>query len=172
MTHLMPTVFISIGSNINKKQNISGAVKALEARFGPLMLSRVYESEAVGFDGENFYNLVAAFDTDTSLEELDTVLTGIEDRHGRRRAGERFTSRTLDLDLLLYGDLVRHDDGFEIPRKEILEFAFVLQPLAEIAPHRKHPETGISYAEMWRRFDKSGQKLWRVALSNSLTENR
>lgn len=172
MTNLMPTVFISIGSNINKKQNISGAVKALEARFGPLILSHVYESEAVGFDGDNFYNLAAAFDTDVSLEELDTILTEIEDRHGRRRAGERFTSRTLDLDLLLYGDLVRHDSGFDIPRKEILEFAFVLQPLAEIAPALRHPETGVSYAEMWQRFDKSRQKLWRAALSNSLTENR
>ncbi len=159
----MPTVFISIGSNINKEQNISGAVKALEARFGSLILSHVYESEAVGFDGANFYNLVATFDTDASLEELDTVLTGIEDRHGRRRADERFTSRTLDLDLLLYGDLIRHDNGFEIPRREILEFAFVLQPLAEIAPDLQHPETGEGFAQLWRVFDKNKQRLWAVA---------
>ena len=172
MPSLMPTVFISIGSNINKEQNISSALKTLEARFGPLTLSRVYESEAVGFDGENFYNLVAAFDTDVSLEELDTVLSEIEDRHGRQRADQRFASRTLDLDLLLYGDLVRHDSGFEIPRKEILKFAFVLQPLAEIAPDLRHPETGVSYADMWQRFDKSGQRLWRVAPGNSPTDKR
>jgi 2-amino-4-hydroxy-6-hydroxymethyldihydropteridine diphosphokinase len=95
---------------------------------------------------------VVAFDTREPLESVYKALAEIETAHGRVREGPRFSSRTLDLDILLYGNLVRHDADFDIPRDEILKYAFVLGPLAEIAPALAHPETGKSFQELWRTF--------------------
>ncbi len=148
----MPRVYVSIGSNVERERNIRAAVTALRARFGLLHLSRVYQTPAVGFAGEDFYNLVAAFDTAEPIERVRETLIAIEAAQGRERNGPRFGPRTLDLDILLYGDLVRHSDGFDVPRGEITQRAFVLGPLAELAPDLRHPETGESLREMWERF--------------------
>ncbi len=148
----MPRVYVSIGSNIDREANIRGAVRMLREHYGPLTLSRVYETPAEGFDGDAFYNLVAAFDTEESVDQLHAALAAIEAGHGRQRGGARFGPRTLDLDILLYGDLVRHDDRFDVPRDEIEKHAFVLGPLAEIAPDLRHPETGTTLARMWENF--------------------
>ncbi len=148
----MTRVYISLGSNIDRENNIRGAVRALKQRYGQPTLSRVYETPAEGFDGDAFYNLVAGFDTDESVEQVRAALGAIEDAHGRTRNGPRSGPRTLDLDLLLYGDLVRHDATFEIPRGEIAKYAFVLGPLAEIAPNLRHPETNVRLDEMWKKF--------------------
>lgn len=155
----MPRVFVSIGSNIDKTRNIQGALRALKARFGVLQCSRVYETPTEGFNGEDFYNLAVAFDTGEPLETVRAVLAEIETAHGRTRTGPRFSSRTLDLDILLYGELVRHDGDCDIPREEIGKYAFVLGPLAEIAPTLRHPETGKHIGEMWGRF--AGRRLLR-----------
>jgi len=148
----MPRIFISIGSNIEPDKNIRGAVGALRDAYGALTLSRVYESAPQGFSGDNFYNLVAAFDSTESVEAVKARLAAIEDAHGRKRADRRLASRTLDLDLLLYGDLVLHHGGIDLPRADIREYAFVLAPLAEIAPNLRHPETNESYKTMWKNF--------------------
>ena len=124
----------------------------LREHYGPLTLSRVYETPAEGFDGAAFYNLVAGFDTDEPVERVRQTLADIETTHGRKRGGARFGARTLDLDLLLYDDLVRHTDGVDIPRGEIVKYAFVLGPLTEIAPNLKHPETGERLRAMWDKF--------------------
>src|SRR5262245_59565410 len=137
----MPRVYVSIGSNIEREKNIRGAVQALRAAFGKLILSRVYQTKAEGFVGEDFYNLAAAFDTEQSVEKIRSQLADIETAHGRERGGERLNSRTLDIDILLYGSLVRHDERFDLPRGEIRRFAFVLGPLVEIAPTLTDPET-------------------------------
>lgn len=163
----MARVYVSIGSNIDRDASIRGGVAALADRFGPLTLSSVYESEAVGFEGDNFYNLVAVFDSDEPVEAIAAALRQIEDEHGRVRSGPRFSSRTLDLDLLLYDDLVLKSNGIEIPRDEILTNAFVLWPLAEVAPEQRHPETGQSFAELWAAFDRQKQPLWPVEFSYS-----
>ena len=155
----MPRVHVGIGSNVERDASIRAGVADLRAHYGEVELSSVYESEAVGFAGDPFYNLVAAFDTDEDIDAVVDVLAAIEARHGRRRGSEKFAPRTLDLDLLLYGDAVVATERYHVPRDEILRYAFVLWPLAEIAPDLAHPETGESYAQLWEAFDKSGPPL-------------
>jgi 2-amino-4-hydroxy-6-hydroxymethyldihydropteridine diphosphokinase len=152
-------IYISLGSNIDRDQNTRAGIEALRQRFGELELSSVYESEAVGFEGDAFYNMVIACDVDEDVNSVNRALAEIEDAHGRDRSGPRFSSRTLDLDLLLYDDLVLDNNGLKLPREEILKNAFVLWPLAEIAPQRVHPVAGRSYAELWADFDKSRETL-------------
>jgi 2-amino-4-hydroxy-6-hydroxymethyldihydropteridine diphosphokinase len=154
----MPKVFIGIGSNIDRERNIRRALERLDRAYGPLTVSRVYESAALGFDGDPFYNLVVAFDTNVPVAEISAYLTRIEDEHGRERRESGLHSRTLDLDLLLYGDRVMDEPGLKLPRPEIEQYAFVLRPLAEIAPNELHPITHESYAQMWRAFDVVGQE--------------
>jgi 2-amino-4-hydroxy-6-hydroxymethyldihydropteridine diphosphokinase len=158
----MPRVFVSIGSNIDKEKNVAIAVRALASYYRPLTISRVYESPPFGFRGENFYNLVVGFDTEERVTEVAARLTDIERTCGRVRSDKAFDSRTLDMDLLLYGDLTRHDKEVDVPRPEIGEHAFVLLPLAEIAPKLKHPETGQTFEAMWESFKDRMQELWPV----------
>lgn len=148
----MARVYVSLGSNIDRENNLRGAVRMLREHYGTLTLSHVYETPAEGFDGAAFYNLVAGFDTGESVEQLRQALAAIETAHGRRREHRRFGPRTLDLDILLYDDLVRHTGGVNIPRGEIAKYAFVLGPLAELAPDLSHPETGERLGAMWDQF--------------------
>ncbi len=161
----MATIYISLGSNINREENTRAGIKALKQAFGELTLSSVYESEAVGFDGDIFYNMVIACEVSTPVHETNQILRDIEDANGRNRSAPKFSSRTLDLDLLLYDELVLDENGLKLPRGEILKNAFVLCPLAEIAPDLKHPEAGISYKELWADFDKDKEKLKPVDFS-------
>lgn len=158
----MARVYVSIGSNIEREQHVKGAIAALEKAYGRLQCSRTYETQAVGFDGDPFYNLVVGFNTDQSPQQVSNVLNGIEDTYGRDRSGGKFSSRTLDLDLLLYDDLVLDEAGLHLPRKEITEYAFVLKPLAEIAGDMKHPVTGFSFSAIWDQFDPTAQPMWPV----------
>lgn len=157
----MPRIWLSLGSNEARETSLRGAVRQLREAFGPVVLSGVYESAAVGFAGEPFLNLVAGAETDWPVEAVQRRLREIEDAHGRVRGGERFCPRTLDIDLLVYGDLVRPD--LDLPRGEIEHHAFVLGPLAEVAPDERHPLLGRRYAELWAAFDRSAQPLRRVA---------
>jgi 2-amino-4-hydroxy-6-hydroxymethyldihydropteridine diphosphokinase len=152
--------YISIGSNIDKDKNIPASLNALEKLFGKLIVSSVYESEPVGFSGDTFYNMVVGFDSDLDVKTVAKHLRQIELDQGRTRDCKKFSSRTLDLDLILYGDLILSDGRLQIPRDEIERYAFVLEPLAELAGDLQHPVSYISYAELWEKFDKSnlGQK--------------
>jgi 2-amino-4-hydroxy-6-hydroxymethyldihydropteridine diphosphokinase len=152
-------IYISLGSNIDRERNTRAGIRALRERFGELELSSVYESEAVGFEGDAFYNMVIACEVDEDVHSTNRALAEIEDAYGRDRSGPRFSSRTLDLDLLLYDDLVLDENGLRLPREEILKNAFVLWPLAEIAPGLVHPVAGKTYAELWADFDKSKETL-------------
>ncbi|MBP1148498.1 2-amino-4-hydroxy-6-hydroxymethyldihydropteridine diphosphokinase [Methylocaldum sp. RMAD-M] len=158
----MPDVFLSIGSNIEREKHIPSALRELEERVGSLTVSGVYESEAVGFEGARFYNLVAAFSTELPVSEIVKILSEIENNHGRTRDCKKFSSRTLDIDLILYGDEVLQEGKLTLPREDITRYAFVLEPLAEIAPNRKHPVIGETYAELWAKFDKTSVNQWRV----------
>ena len=155
----MPKVFVGIGSNIDRERSIRAGVADLRQHYGELQLSSVYESDAVGFEGDAFYNLVAAFDTDETIDQVVACLSSIEDLHGRLRNGERFAARTLDLDLLLYGDAIIKAENYHVPRDEIPRYAFVLWPLAEMVPDARHPEIGESYSALWEKFDKRNQPL-------------
>lgn len=161
----MPRIYVGIGSNIERETHIRAAVQGLRDRFGPLTLSSVYESKAVGFNGADFYNLVAAFDSSEAVSEIADFLRGLEQRQGRRRDEPRFADRTLDMDLLLYGDQVLENGSIRLPRKEITDYAFVLCPLAEIAGNECHPVIGRSYDVLWREFDKREQRLAPVSLA-------
>ncbi|OOZ37209.1 2-amino-4-hydroxy-6-hydroxymethyldihydropteridine diphosphokinase [Solemya velesiana gill symbiont] len=158
----MPRIWLSLGSNIDREANICGALQALDRHFGPLVISRVFESEAVGFEGDPFYNLVVGLESESSIDDLMGVFRGIESDFGRVRGDDKFAARTLDIDLLTYGDQVLADGGMELPRDEILKYAFVLQPLSEVAGDERHPVEEKTYAELWQAFDASGQKLWPV----------
>ena len=155
----MAWVYISLGSNIDREANTRAGVRALREVYGDLILSSVYESEAVGFEGSSFYNMVIALKTNEPVHQMAQRLHRIEEDYGRERSGPKFSSRTLDLDLLLYDDLVLDESGLQIPRDEILQRAFVLWPLAELAPDLKHPVNGKSYAQLWLDFDKRKERL-------------
>jgi 2-amino-4-hydroxy-6-hydroxymethyldihydropteridine diphosphokinase len=162
--------YISIGSNINKDEHIPASLQALEQTFGELTVSSIYESEPVGFTGDVFYNLVVGFDSDLEVKAVAKQLRQIELDNGRTRDSRKFAARTLDLDLILYGDLIVNDGRLQIPRDEIEHYAFVLEPLAEIAPSLQHPVSHISYAELWEQFDKSDLRQKRVAPSWASTK--
>jgi 2-amino-4-hydroxy-6-hydroxymethyldihydropteridine diphosphokinase len=152
----MPGVYLSIGSNIHREINIPSALNEIHDLFGALKVSSVYETDAVGFEGPPFYNLTVLFHSDEPVLKIAKMLREIEIRHGRTRKSAKFSGRTLDLDILLYGDLVLHDDKIQIPRDDIIRYAFVLEPLAEIAPEQRHPVTRERFSELWDKFDKTG----------------
>ena len=156
----MAQVFLSIGSNQNREFYISQSLNALAQAFGDLQVSSVYESAAVGFEGDSFYNLVVGIQTDTPVGELSRQLKQIEDDNGRVRQGPKFSGRTLDIDILTYDQLVGDVEGVALPRDEITYHAFVLWPLAELAPQGVHPELGETYANLWDAFKttEKGQK--------------
>lgn len=157
----MMRAYLSLGSNTERERYIGAALDALAVHFGELLISSVYESEAVGFSGNNFYNLVVGIDTSLSVAELSACLKGIEDDNGRDRSGPRFSGRTLDIDILTYGDLQHPVDGVQLPRDEILHNAFVLRPLAELVPGECHPVLGETYAHLWKGYNRP-QRLWPI----------
>ena len=148
----MARVYLSLGSNVEPQRYLRAAVDALCQRFGALAVSPAYRSKAVGFEGAEFVNLAVGLDTDLSPTALNDWLHALEDRHGRRRDVPRYADRTLDLDIVFYDDLILDGPGhLQIPRNE-LQFAFVLRPLADIAPDLRHPVSGECMAELWRVF--------------------
>ncbi|MEP5568756.1 MAG: 2-amino-4-hydroxy-6-hydroxymethyldihydropteridine diphosphokinase [Halioglobus sp.] len=158
----MARVYLGLGSNIERERYITAGLDALEGLFGEMDTSPVYESAAIGFDGQPFLNMVVGVNTDLPLAEMAKRLRHIEYEHGRPQNASRFSSRQLDIDILTYDDLVGVIDGVELPRGEILENAFVLQPLADVAPEVLHPVSLRPYEELLAAMDKSGQSLVRV----------
>lgn len=168
----MARVYISVGSNIEPVYHIRCGLAALQEQYGTLVLSSVYESEAMGFTGDNFYNLVVGLETAHDVYAVNQMLHHIEQQQGRQQQGEKmYNARTLDLDLLLYDDLVIKNDVLEIPRPEITQYAFVLLPLAEIVPNERHPLTQTSYRDMWQHFAYKNQSLWKIAVNINPNRN-
>lgn len=143
----MPEVYVGVGSNVDPEVHVREAVQALGQRFGELRISSVYRTDPVGFQGEPFLNLVIMFSTDMDVSGVGKVLDDIEICCGRKRTERRFGPRSMDLDLLLYGDTISNDPP--LPRPEILQYGFVLGPLSEIAGELVHPGSGKTYARLW-----------------------
>ncbi|MEH6515118.1 MAG: 2-amino-4-hydroxy-6-hydroxymethyldihydropteridine diphosphokinase [Halioglobus sp.] len=158
----MATVYLGIGSNIERERYLVAGLDALQGLMGELVLSSVYDSAAIGFDGQPFLNMVARAETDLSLGELHRTLRHIEFEHGRPANATRNSPRHLDIDILTYDNLVGIIDGVQLPRPEVLENAFVLCPLAELAPGLEHPVEGQTYGALWHTYDKDSQSLVRV----------
>jgi 2-amino-4-hydroxy-6-hydroxymethyldihydropteridine diphosphokinase len=157
------TAYVGVGSNVEPARHIRVALDSLESRFGWLRVSPVYRNPAVGFEGDDFLNLVVGFKTGESAAAIVAELERLHAAAGRVRAAGPFSSRTLDLDLLLYGEQVIAD--LDIPRPDILRYGFVLGPLADLAPELRHPLTGATIAEHWARFDRARHPLQRIAVA-------
>ncbi|MGA6149330.1 MULTISPECIES: 2-amino-4-hydroxy-6-hydroxymethyldihydropteridine diphosphokinase [Stenotrophomonas] len=160
----MTTALLSLGSNLQPQQHLHAAVEALRARFGDIRVSPAYRTAAVGFDGPAFLNNAVVIETDLPLDALDAWLHALEDAHGRDRSGPRFSDRTLDIDVVFYGDLIVEGPGhLRIPRPE-LKHAFVLKPLADIAPDFIDPVSGLDLATLWRAHGQHHDRFEEVAL--------
>lgn len=160
----MGIAYLSLGSNIEPEKHLRAAVAELRERFDDVLLSPVYRTSAVGFEGADFLNAAARIQTELSPQELDAWLHALEDRHARDRSGPRFSSRTLDVDLLLYDDRVLRGGGhLELPRAELATQAFVLKPMADIAPDVMHPTLGRTIGELWVEMRANGDPCVEVA---------
>ena len=148
--------YLSLGSNIEPQTHLRAAIDALRARFGDVVVSPVYRTPAVGFDGPAFLNAAAIVDSDLEPQALSDWLHALEDAHGRDRSGPRFSDRTLDIDIVLFDDRVLDGAGhLRVPRPE-LKHAFVLRPLADIAPQVGVPGTGRTLAQLWAAHPEYG----------------
>jgi 2-amino-4-hydroxy-6-hydroxymethyldihydropteridine diphosphokinase len=160
----MPAVYLGLGSNIEAPTHIRSAIRDLRASFEDAAFSPVYRSPAMGFKGDDFLNLVARIDTDMPPLELANWLHDMENRHGRDRSVPRWSSRTLDVDILLYGNLWLISPKLEIPRREILYAPHVLKPIADLAPGLVHPVERISMADLWSAFPSQNLELEAIKL--------
>lgn len=158
----MADVYLGLGSNIDAGKNLRLAVAELRRLFGDLTVSPVYRSAPVGFEGPDFLNLVVALTTDRPPPEVMAEIERIHAMAGRSRGPDKFSSRPLDIDLLLHGNTVDPTPPLRLPRRDILEYGFVLRPLADIAPDLVHPLTGRRIAEHWRDFGADGHPLTPV----------
>lgn len=154
-------VFLGLGSNRQRQHHIAAGLRELHKQFAtaehPMRVASVYESEAIGFAGHDFLNTVVAITTDLSVMELSKSCKAIERAHGHPSSAARYSPRTLDIDVLLYNDEVC-DSPVQLPRAEILHNAFVLWPLAELAPSHRHPVAGETFAQLWQNY-RGAQRL-------------
>jgi 2-amino-4-hydroxy-6-hydroxymethyldihydropteridine diphosphokinase len=158
----MAEVFLGLGSNIQREHYIAVGLDALAERFGALSTSSVYDGEAIGFAGDPFLNLVVRIETSLPVGMLARQLRALEYVHGRPLQATRNSPRQLDIDILTYDATVGVVEGVTLPRPEILTNAFVLCPLAELAPERQHPVEGKSYESLWAGYDRAAQRLRAV----------
>ena len=163
----MAKIFLGLGSNVEPEKYLQLGIRELGQRFAVLEMSNIYRSKAVGFDGADFLNLVLGFDSDLSPSEIHQSIEDIHRVAGRQRGESRFSARTLDIDLLLYDDLVLDAGPIRVPRTDILKYSFVLGPLAEIAADLRHPESGRLITEHWAEFDKESHPIVAVSVETT-----
>ncbi|HEX2139585.1 MAG TPA: 2-amino-4-hydroxy-6-hydroxymethyldihydropteridine diphosphokinase, partial [Woeseiaceae bacterium] len=164
LSRTVTQVYLGLGSNIDPAANLRLAVTELQRRFWEIELSPVYSGPAIGFEGDDFLNMVVGLQTALSPRAILDVIADLHRLARRERGGDKLGPRTLDIDLLLYGCLVVDDPGQELPRPDVLQYAFVLRPLADIAAEFRHPSTGRTIGEHWHDFDAVSQPLQRVEI--------
>jgi 2-amino-4-hydroxy-6-hydroxymethyldihydropteridine diphosphokinase len=155
-------VCISIGSNVDAEHNVLEALRRLQEQFGELRISPVYRTAAVGFDGDDFLNLAVCLQSGDDVHAVAHILKDIEDAMGRDRSQPKFSARTIDLDLLLYNNLVLDDGEVQVPRAEILQHAFVLKPLSDLLGNEIHPVTGRSFTELWGTMESAAKGIEKI----------
>ncbi len=160
----MANVYLGLGSNESPRQNLKLAIGELRKRYGELRMSSTYRGAAVGFDGEDFLNLVVAAQTEDSPRSICNEIESIHNLAGRDRGSDKWESRPLDIDLLLYNDRVIDERPVRVPREDILLYSFVLRPLAELAPDLIHPVTRKSVLQHWQEFDVASHPLELVSV--------
>jgi len=160
----MSVAYLGLGSNVNARAHIAAGITALRENFSDVRLSPAYQTAAVGFDGDDFINLTASIETGFQPIELKNFLNDLEDRHGRLRDVPKFSDRTLDIDILLFDDLYLLSPVLEIPRPEIMKFAHVLKPLADLAPDLVHPISRKTIDEIWRDYPGDRDSLQVIEL--------
>jgi len=164
-------IYLGLGSNIEPQRHVSEALQVLSHHYGPLTVSTLYRSEPLGMAGPDFINAVAGFTSDVALDALRARLKAVEREAGRDHS-KKLVGRELDLDLLLYGQETISGRGFVVPRPDVLEYAFVLRPLAEIAPVGRHPVTGRTYAWHWQHFEGRRIALEPIGVSAAKAGNK
>ena len=156
--------YLSLGSNVEPERHLRAAIDALRTRFGDVVVSPVYRVPAVGFDGPAFLNAAAIIDSDLDPFALTRWLHGIENAHGRIRSHVKNSSRTLDMDIIFFDDLVLDmPGGLQLPRPE-LRHAFVLKPLVDIAPGFVDPVRGVHLADVWASHPERGTRFATVMI--------
>jgi len=162
----MIEVFVAAGSNIEPEKHLSMALRALAAAYGPLTLSPAYRNQAVGFSGADFINLVVGFRTSDEVTTVRQQLQKIEAACDRPPEAPKWAPRTMDLDILLYGNLVSNEPGLIIPRPDLVKRPYMLKPMADIAPDVRHPVLGQTLGELWQAFDAGAHSLIEVSLDS------
>jgi 2-amino-4-hydroxy-6-hydroxymethyldihydropteridine diphosphokinase len=160
----MSIVYLGLGSNIRPEENLSLGVRELRRHYKDVDVSSVYRSAAVGFEGDDFLNLVLRLRSKETPIEICSEIERMHDLAGRERSNDKWASRPLDIDLLLYDDLILDERPVRVPRSDILEYSFVLRPLAELAPDLVHPLTGKTMLTHWQEFDAESQPLELVGV--------
>jgi 2-amino-4-hydroxy-6-hydroxymethyldihydropteridine diphosphokinase len=159
----VPEVFVAAGSNVAPEEHLQRAVAELHTAFPGVRFSPWYRNTAVGFAGDDFINLVAGFDTALTPRQVLERLHAIETRCGRPRDAPRWAPRTMDLDVLLYGELVCDEPWLKLPRPDLLRRAYMLGPLAALAPRLLHPTEQRTIGELWAAFDRDAHPLVALA---------
>lgn len=157
-------IYLGLGSNIEPEKNLSLAVHELRNKYGELKVSSVYRSAALGFEGDDFLNLVVGLRSDDGPTEICQEIERLHNVAGRSRGSQKWAARPLDIDLLLYNDEVIDERPVRVPRSDVLEYSFVLRPLAELAPDLVHPATGKTILAHWQEFDAASHPLELVGV--------
>lgn len=160
----MTKALVAAGSNVDPVRNLRRALDSLVAHYSVLRTSRAYRNRAVGFEGEDFVNLVIAIETDDDVHAVVVRLQEAEQLCGRARDAPKWAPRSMDLDILLYGDRVCEEPGLTLPRPDLVRRAYMLGPAAELEPRMRHPTLGVTLEELWHRFPREAHPLEAVDL--------
>jgi 2-amino-4-hydroxy-6-hydroxymethyldihydropteridine diphosphokinase len=160
----MIEVFVAGGSNVRPEFYLKRALTLIEREFAPVRVSPVYRNRAVGFEGDDFLNLVVSFATELDVREVRSRLQSIETQCDRPRDAPKWAARTMDLDILLYDAVVSDEPGLVLPRPDLVRRAYMLKPMVDLAPDFRHPILGKSMREIWEASALKGHELIATTL--------
>jgi 2-amino-4-hydroxy-6-hydroxymethyldihydropteridine diphosphokinase len=157
-------VYVAAGSNVDAERNLALAARELRRAFGAVRFSPAYRNVAVGFEGPDFINLVAGFETTRDVQGVVAELQRIEGLCGRARHAPKWAPRSMDLDILLFGAMLSDEPGLVLPRPDLVKRPYMLGPMADIAPAERHPTLGRTIGELWAAFDREAHPMTTVPL--------